>query len=97
LAAVVLGSLRAASGIFEDEGAAIAERDFFGLPGGALVEVFGLCAGGVPFLVEPVQIRFVVGDAFLDRLPRGFDEDGYFPVLSDQPTRHPSRIAMPPP
>jgi hypothetical protein len=30
-----LGALRAESGIFEDQGAAIAEGDFFGLPGGA--------------------------------------------------------------
>ena len=38
LAAVVFGVRRAASGIFEDQDAAIAERDFFGLPDGALVE-----------------------------------------------------------
>jgi hypothetical protein len=36
LAAVVFEPLRAASGIFEDEGAASAERDFFGLPGGSM-------------------------------------------------------------
>ena len=69
LAAVVLKRLRAASGIFEDQGKAIAERDFLGLPIWALVEAFGLCASGIPFLVEPVQIRFVIGDPFLDRLP----------------------------
>jgi hypothetical protein len=68
LAAVVLEPLRAASGIFEDEGAAIAERDFFWPPIWALVEALGLCAGEVPFLVEPVQVRFVVGDPFLDGL-----------------------------
>jgi hypothetical protein len=33
-----LVDLRAASGIFEDEGPAIAEGDFFGLPGMALLE-----------------------------------------------------------
>jgi hypothetical protein len=38
LAAVVFEPLRTASGIFEDEGAAIAERDFFGLLGVALLE-----------------------------------------------------------
>jgi hypothetical protein len=42
LAAVVFEPLRAASGIFEDEGAAIAEGNFFGLPGGGLVELVGL-------------------------------------------------------
>ena len=63
LAAVVLKPLWAASGIFEDQGAAIAERDVLGLPIRALVEALGLCAGGVPFLVEPVQVRFVVGNA----------------------------------
>ncbi len=60
--------LRAESGIFEDQGAAVTERDFFWPPIRALVELVGLCAGGVPFLVEPVQIRFVVGDPFLDGL-----------------------------
>jgi hypothetical protein len=39
LAAVVFEPLRAVSGIFEDQDAAIAKRDFFGLPGGALVEL----------------------------------------------------------
>lgn len=34
-AAVALGSLRAASGTFEDQDATIAGRDFFGLPGRA--------------------------------------------------------------
>jgi len=28
-----------------------------------LVKALGLCAGGVPFLVEPVQVRFVIGNA----------------------------------
>jgi hypothetical protein len=42
LAAVVFEPLRAASGIFEDQDAAIVERDLFGLPGGALVERVGL-------------------------------------------------------
>ena len=50
--------LRAASGIFEDQCAAIAERDFGWSPSGALVEALGLCAGGIPFLIEPVQVRF---------------------------------------
>ena len=73
LAAVVLEPLWAESAIFEDQGAAIAERDFFWPPIRALVEVIGLCAGGVSFLVEPVQVRFVVGDPFLDGLPGWLD------------------------
>ena len=77
-----VGALRAESGIFEDQGAAIFERDFFGLPGGTLVELVGLGVGWGPFLVKPVQIRLVVGDPFLDGLPRwldglhGFDVEG---------------------
>ena len=34
-----------------------------------MVEALGFCVGGVPFLVEPVEIRIVVGDPFLDGLP----------------------------
>ena len=68
-----LGGLRAESGIFEDQGAAIAEGDFFWLPGGALVELIGLGVGWGPRLVEPVQVRFVVGDPFLDGLPGRLD------------------------
>ena len=52
--------LRAASGIFEDQCAAIAERDFGWSPSGALVEALGLCAGGIPFLVESVEVQFVI-------------------------------------
>jgi hypothetical protein len=58
LAAVVLEPLWAASGICEDQGVAVSELDFFGLPIWALVEALGLCAGGIPFLIEPVQVRF---------------------------------------
>jgi hypothetical protein len=58
LAAVVLEPLWAASGIFEDQGVAVSARDFLGLPIWALVEALGLCAGGIPFLIEPVQVRF---------------------------------------
>ena len=73
LAAVVLEPLWAASGIFEDQGATIAERDFSGAPCRALVEALGVCAGGVRFLVEPVEVRFVVGDPFFDGLPGWLD------------------------
>jgi hypothetical protein len=41
-----------------------AEADFFGLPGGTLVELVGLGVGWGLRLVEPVQVRFVVGDPF---------------------------------
>ncbi len=58
-----MGALRAESGIFDDQRAAIFERDFFGLPGGTLVELVGLGVAWRPFLVEPVQVRFVVGNA----------------------------------
>jgi hypothetical protein len=71
LAAVVLEYLWAESGIPEDQGVAVSERDFLGLPIWALGEALGLCAGGTPFLVEPVQIRFVIGDPFLDGLQGG--------------------------
>ena len=51
LAAVVLKRLWAESGIFEDQGAAISERDFFGLPSGGLVELVGRRLGSGPRLV----------------------------------------------
>ena len=73
LAAVVSEPLRAESGIFEDEGAAVAEREFLGLPGGALAERIGLRLGRGSRLVEPIQVRFVIGDPFFDRLPGWFD------------------------
>ena len=47
----------------ENQGAAIAERDFYGPPIRSLVVALGLCAGGIPFLVEPVQNGFVIGNA----------------------------------
>ena len=95
LAAVFLGhEASSLSVVVEDECPAVAERDFFGLLGGAysfanrrrsrsyggqeatahrLVEAPGLCAGGVPFLVEPVQARVFVRDPFLDGLPGRLD------------------------
>jgi len=73
LTAVVLEPLWAESGIFEDQGKAIAERDFGWLPSGTLVILSGIIPYRLPFLVEPVQIRFVIGDPFLDGLPRWLD------------------------
>ena len=71
LAAVFRWGMRCTclSGVVEDQDAAVAERDLFGLPGGTLVEGLGLYAGGVSFLVKPVQVRIVVRDPFLDGLP----------------------------
>ena len=34
-----------------------------------LVEARGFCAGGVPFLVEPVQVPVVIRDPFPGGLP----------------------------
>ena len=79
-AAVFLGHQASClSAVVEDESPTVVERNLFGLPGGAysfakatahtLVEALGLCAGGVPFLVEPVQVRVVIRDPFLDGLP----------------------------
>ena len=83
LAAVVFEPFRAAAGIFEDQGADIVEGDLFGLPGGAysfakatahkLLERVGLRLGWVPRLVEASEIRVVIGDPLLDRLPRWLD------------------------
>ena len=74
LAAVSLGrQAHYLPAVVEDECPAVAERDLFGLPGWTLVEALGLCAGGVPFLVEPVQVRFVIGDSLLDGLPGWLD------------------------
>ena len=52
LAAVALGSLRAASGIFEDQGAAVAEGDFIGLPGGG----YSFAKATAHKLVERVEV-----------------------------------------
>jgi hypothetical protein len=38
-----------------------------------LVVALGLCAGGVPFLVEPIEVRVFVRDPLLDGLPRWLD------------------------
>ena len=35
--------------------------------------MFGLCAGRVPFLIEPIEVRIVIRNPLLDRLPRGLD------------------------
>jgi hypothetical protein len=53
----------------EDESPAVAEGDFFEQPSVALVGALLLGVGGVSFLVEPVQVRFVVEEPFFDGLP----------------------------
>ena len=65
----------AMSGIFENQDAAIIERDLRGggFPCRALVEPFGTPLRWFPWLVEPVEVRFVIGDPFLDRLPGWLD------------------------
>ena len=60
----------------------VSEWDFLGLPSGALVILPGVIPCRFPFLIEPSEIRFVVGYPFLDGLPRwldglhGFDVEG---------------------
>jgi len=43
------------------------------LPGRTLVEGVGLGAWWLAFLIEPIEIRVVIRNPFLDRLPRGLD------------------------
>ena len=68
-----VGALRAESGIFEGQGAAICKREFFRRPIRALVERVWLGVGWRLFLVEPVQVWFVVGleIRFLREVPEG--------------------------
>ena len=42
------------------------------MPGGILAEgiVFGLCAGRVPFLIEPIEVGIVIGDPLSNGPPR---------------------------
>ncbi|MFT6243142.1 MAG: hypothetical protein ACJAQT_005256 [Akkermansiaceae bacterium] len=67
--------------VVEDESPAVSEGDFDGLPGGALVVALGLCADGVPFLVEPVEVRVVIRDPFVALAENGGDEVGGFEDL----------------
>jgi hypothetical protein len=60
LAAVVLEPLWAESGIFEDQGAAIAKWDLGWSPSGALVILPRIIPYRLPFLIEPSEIRFVM-------------------------------------
>jgi hypothetical protein len=66
-------SLSGSSGGFENQDAAVVQMDFRCFPCLALVEAVGIGIGWIPGTVEPVEIGFVVGDPFLDRLPGWFD------------------------
>ena len=57
----VVGKGTFPSGIVENKDATVSEG-VDGLPGGTLVEVIGLGAGGIPFLVEPVEVVVFVRD-----------------------------------
>jgi hypothetical protein len=46
----------------------VVQMDYGGLPSRALVKAVRIMIGGMPRLVEPSEVRFVVGDSFLDRL-----------------------------
>ncbi len=61
------------SGGFENQDAAVVQMDFRCFPCGTLVEPVWVRLIWIPGTVEPVEIRFVVGDPFLDRLPGRFD------------------------
>ena len=63
----------AASGVFENQGAAVVQWDFRCLPCRALIDAVWVGIGGIPWTVEPIEIGFVVGDPFLDGLPRWLD------------------------
>lgn len=66
-------SLPGSSGGFENQDAAVVQMDFIGFPCRRLVEPVWVRLIWIPGTVEPVEIRFVVGDPFLDRLPGWFD------------------------
>jgi len=51
------------SGGLENQDSVVVKLDFFGLPGGSLIEFIGIAIGGIPRAVEPVKIRFVIGNA----------------------------------
>jgi len=61
------------SGVFENQDAAVVQMDFGCFPCRSLVEPVWVRLIGIPGTVEPVEVGFVVGDPFLDRLPRWLD------------------------
>ncbi len=78
LAKVVFGSgfwapRWAESGIFKNQGVTVTERDFGCLPCRALIKPVGPAGVWISGTIEPVEVRFVVGDPFPDRQPRRLD------------------------
>ena len=78
LAKIVFGSgflavRRAESELVENQGSAVVQSELGWLPLGALVEAIGIGIGWIPRTVEPVEVRFVIGDPFLDRQPGRLD------------------------
>ncbi len=73
LPAVFCHQVSCVSAVVEDEDAAVVEGNFDGLPGRSLVVALGLGAGGVSFLIEPVEVRVFVRDPLFDGLPRWLD------------------------
>ena len=73
----------AASGVFENQGAAVVQWDFRCLPCRALIDAVWVGIGRIPWTVEPIKVGFVVGDPFLDGLPgwldglHGIDVEGW--------------------
>lgn len=63
----------AESELVENQGSAVVQSDLGWLPAGALVEAFGIGIGLIPRTVEPVEVRFIIGDPFLDRQPGRLD------------------------
>ena len=64
---------RAESELVENQGSAVVQSELGWLPLGALVEAIGIGIGWIPRTVEPVEVRFVIGDPFLDRQPGRLD------------------------
>jgi len=54
---------------FENHDATVVQIDFGCLPCRALVEPVWVTIGEISGAVEPVEVGFVVGDPFFDRLP----------------------------
>ena len=73
---------RAESELVENQGSAVVQSELGWLPPGALVEAIGIAGVWISGTVEPVEVRFVIGNPLLDRQPRrldgvqGFDIEG---------------------
>jgi len=71
------------SGVFENQSAAVVQVDHRCLPSWTLIDAVWIRIEGLPGTVEPIEVRFVVGNPLLDRLPgridglHGFDIEGW--------------------